>query len=104
MYTIDVYKQRRSELDAKLDSARAALSALLQAARPHDLAPIIPQVRTVLDTYRAAPDASAKNALLRTVIDHIDYAKPRRIGHGGNLGDYITLTVYPKYPAYDFDF
>lgn len=104
VYTIDVYKQRRSELDAKLDSARAALSALLQAARPHDLAPIIPQVRTVLDTYRAAPDASAKNALLHTVIDHIDYAKPRRIGHGGNLGDYITLTVYPKYPAYDLDF
>ena len=101
VYTIDVYRQRRAELDAKLDAARSALAALHQAARPHGLAPIIPQVRTVLDTYRAAPDAAAKNALLRTVIERIDYAKPRRLYRGQNLGEYITLTVYPKYPAID---
>lgn len=99
VYSIDVYRQRRAELDAKLDAARAAVAALRNTSRPHDLRPIIPQVRTVLDAYRSAPDAAAKNALLRTVIDHIDYKKPRRLYRNNNLGDYINLTIYPKYPA-----
>ena len=99
IYTVDVYKQRRAELDAKLSDARAALDALEAAAKPAPtIAQIVPQVRTVLAAYDNAPDPAARNALLRTVVSRIDYRKTQRLYRNNDLGDYITLTVYPKYP------
>ncbi len=101
VYTIAVYRQRRASLDAQIAEAIAQLDALdAEAPRRPSLVPLLPQLRTVVDTYRAAPDAAEKNRLLRTVIDRIIYTKPRRLYRNNNLGDYITLTIYPKYPAF----
>ena len=98
-YSRDEFNRRRADLTDQMDGVRAAIAAL-DAAAPaaRDIGPLIPQVRTVLAAYDSAPDISAKNKLLSTVIDHIDYRMHRRLYRNNNLGDYITLTIYPKYP------
>lgn len=100
VYDIGEYRQRRADLDARIASERSAIDAL--SARPSGvdpIAPLIPRVRTVLDAYRAAPTPGDKNALLRTVIDHIEYHKTRRCMRNNAPGDYLTVVVYPKYPT-----
>lgn len=98
-YSRDEFNQRRADLSAQMDAVRATVAALNAAApEARDIGPLIPQVRTVLAAYEAAPDIAARNKLLRTVIDRIEYRKPRRLYRNNNLGDYITLTIYPKYP------
>lgn len=102
LYTDEIYIRRRAELDAKLTAARAALADLEFANRPApSMAQIAPQVRSVLDSYAAAPDAAAKNALLRTVVQRIVYRKTQRLYRNNSLGDNINLIIYPKYPADD---
>ncbi len=99
VYTIQEYKQRRAELDAKLATERAAIDALAAPAAADPIGPLIPQVRTVLDAYRSASTAEDKNALLRSVIDHIEYRKTQRCLRNNQPGDYLTLVVYPKFPT-----
>lgn len=98
------FSQRRADLTGQIDAVQAHIAAL-QAAAPdsRDIGPLIPQVRTVLAAYDIAPDAAAKNNLLRTVIDRIEYRKPRRLYRNNNLGDYINLVIYPKYPHVSSD-
>lgn len=98
LYTPAEYKQRRAELNAKIDAERAAIDALNAPATADPIAPLIPQIRTVVEAYRNAPTPAAKNALLRTVIDHIEYHKTQRCLRNNKPGDYLTLVIYPKYP------
>lgn len=101
VYSIEVYRERRAALDAKLAEARTAIEAL-SASHPNDpLAPLIPQVRTVLDAYRAAPTPGDKNALLRSVIERIVYHKTQRCMRNNQPGDFLTLVIYPKIPTAD---
>lgn len=98
-YTRDEFTRRRADLTAQMDAHRAAVEALTAAAPiARDMGPLIPQVRTVLEAYAAAPDAATKNNLLRSVIQRIEYRKPRRLYRNNNLGDYISLVIYPRFP------
>ena len=100
VYSIDVYRHRRAELDAKLEDVRATISALSTPSDgPRDLGPLIPQIRTVLDAYRSAPTPADKNALLRTVIARIEYRKTQRLYRNNALGDHLSLVIFPKYPS-----
>ena len=100
VYTVEIYKQRRAELDARLAATRASVADLRGASRKRpDIGPMIPQIKKVLDVYRSAPSIEDKNALLHTVIERIEYRKPRRLYRNNNLSDYITLTITPKYPT-----
>lgn len=97
-YTVEEYKQRRAQLNARLADARAAVQALEASAPADPIGPLVPQIRTVLAAYREAPTPSDKNALLRTVIDHIDYHKTQRNMRNNKPGDNLTLVIHPKYP------
>jgi hypothetical protein len=98
VYSVEVYKQRRAELDAKIAAAQAAVDALSGMSDAPDIGPLIPQIRTVLAAYATAESPAEKNALLRSVIEHIDYRKTRRLYRNQNLGDNISLAVYPRLP------
>ena len=100
VYTVDVYRQRRADLDAKIAASQAAIDQLQAAARPkRSIGPLIPQIRTVLDAYRSAETPADKNALLRTVVGRIVYHKTQRNYRNNDLGDNLTLSIYPKYPG-----
>ena len=97
-YTVEEYKRRRAQMNERLAETRAAIERLEASAPADPIAPLIPQIRTVLAAYRESPTPADKNALLRTVIDHIDYHKTQRNMRNNKPGDNLTLVVYPKYP------
>ena len=103
VYSVQVYKQRRTELDARLARTREAIDALTAIAPADPIGPLIPQIRIVIDAYRAAPTPGDKNALLRTVIDHIEYHKLQRCMRNNKPGDFLTLVIYPKIPEFRRD-
>lgn len=98
LYTADVYRQRRAELDARLAEVRDGLSALDPPAPSDAVAPIIPRVRTVLDAYSAAATPAQKLALFSSVLDHISYDKTQRCYRNNAPTDHLTLTLFPKLP------
>ena len=101
VYTVAVYRQRREDLDARLAEARAALAALDAAPRPDRRVLLLPQLRTVLDGYRAADTPAEKNALLRSVVDHVTYHKTQRLYRNNNLTDHLSLTLHLRLPDTD---
>ena len=103
VYTVDVYKSRRVDLDARISAVKASLAALDAPPRPDPVALIIPQVRTVIGSYALAASAEDKNALLRSVIDHITYTKTQRCYRNNALTDHLNLTIYPRVPTSDID-
>ena len=98
LYTPDVYRQRRADLDARIAETRAGLASIAAPGPSDPVAPILPQVRTVLGAYSAAATPAEKSALLHTVLDHIDYAKTQRCYRNNAPTDHLTLTLYPKVP------
>lgn len=98
VYTVDVFRDRRAELDARLLDTRQRISMLEQKNRPDPIAALIPQIKTVLAAYRKAPTAADKNALLRTVVSRIEYRKTQRCYRNNQPGDYLSVEVFPRIP------
>lgn len=96
VYDIATYRQRRADLDARMADVRHALAALDAAPTPDPIAEILPQVCTVLDVYTLAATPAEKNALLRTVIDHITYTKTQRCYRNNAPTDHLSITIYPR--------
>lgn len=99
IYTVAVYRQRRDELDQRMGRLRSDIAALEAGPRPDPVVALLPQIKTVLDAYSLAADPAEKNALLRSVIDHITYTKTQRCYRNNNPGDYLTLDVFPRLPS-----
>lgn len=98
VYSVDEFKQRRADVLAQIADLDAALSSLDQTPAPDPRAALLPQITTVLDSYRNAPDPETKNALLRSVIDHVVYHKTQRNMRNNKPGDNLSLEVYPRLP------
>ncbi|MBO7670956.1 MAG: recombinase family protein [Oscillospiraceae bacterium] len=98
VYDVATFRERRADLDARIADLRAALAALDAPPRPDPVAVIVPQVRTVLGAYALAATPAEKNALLRTVLDHITYSKTQRCYRNNAPTDHLILTLYPRIP------
>ena len=96
VYDVPTYRERRADLDARIAATREALASLDAPPRPDPVLAILPQVRTVLGAYDLAATPAERNALLRTVLDHIAYAKIQRCYRNSNPTDHLTLTLYPR--------
>lgn len=96
VYTIATFRERRADLDARLAALEDSIAALDAPPPPDPIAVILPQVRSVLGSYDLTASPAEKNALLRTVIDHIDYAKSQRCYRNNAPTDHLHLTLYPR--------
>ena len=96
VYSIAIYRERRADLDTRLADVHAALNALDAPPKPDPIATILPQVRTVLGSYDLTATPAEKNALLRSVIDHITYTKLQRCQRNNAPTDHLNLTLYPR--------
>lgn len=99
VYDIATFRERRADLDTRIRDTRSALAALDAPPKPDPIGVILPQVRTVLGSYGLAATPAEKNALLRSVIDHIDYAKTQRCYRNNAPTDHLSLTLYPRIPT-----
>lgn len=100
VYTIDVFRERiakidteRNELNAKLNALEAANEQLRLANEARSR--FVPAVRQLLEVYDSL-DASAKNGLLRELIEYADYEKNERNGRGSRNNCNFALSLRPK--------
>lgn len=103
IYSDDIFLARSSSVKNQIDIVRASLSDLRQQmetlkALERRQKEIIPKMTHLVDVYWSIEDPSERNAMLKEVVDHIDYAKHEKAPKGGPF-DCFELTVYPKVPC-----
>ena len=98
VYSVDEFTSRRAETQRQIAQIDDALNAFTQPPAPDPRAALLPQISTVLDSYRSTADPEAQNALLRTVIDRITYHKTQRNLRNNAPGDNLTLEIHPRLP------
>ena len=101
VYSIDLYRQRHAALSAQLAELDTDIARHTSLPHPDPRIKLVPRIKTVLDAYGKTDDPTEKNALLRSVIDHIDYHKTQRGYRNSAPGDYLSLKVYPRIPDQD---
>jgi hypothetical protein len=99
IYTDEMFFERNSLMRKKKDELTAHLEELqkeLKDETGRDIAiqNLIPALQTIHDAYLQIESPAARNALLKEVIDHIEYSK----SEGGRWGkpDSFTLEIFPK--------
>ena len=86
--------ERLSALESQLAAQNPPTPSLTDRIRQS-----LPRVRAVLDAYPLAATAAEKNALLKSVIEKIDYQKTKRASRWTNPLDYLQITIFPRLPA-----
>lgn len=99
VYDVPTFRERRADLEARISEVQSALAALDAPPKSDPVSVILPQVRTVLGSYDLTATPAEKNALLRSVIDHITYAKTQRCFRNNAPTDHLSLTLYPRVPT-----
>lgn len=101
VYTTEVFMQRNKALTERKDKIENRIARLRQSlitiqndriARQE----IIPHIRYVIAAYMDCTTAEEKNAMLKSVLNRIEYSKsePNRRGHLDNAN--FTVDVFPK--------
>lgn len=97
IYSPSDYISRRKALDAQISAAEAEADKLSAPSPEAARAAILPRLRTVLDAYRHAPTAADKNALLRTLLDHVTYHKTASARQSSaNPREMLSIDVFPR--------
>lgn len=103
VYSDEDFKTRITEIKQRIEDTQNALKKLETAKKNSELQKraaeeFIPKVKHILAVYNTLPSASAKNAILKEVLDHADYNKEKSGAFKGCSADDFTLTAYPKLP------
>lgn len=98
LYSPDLFRERQADLGERLAAVDADLAALDAAPRPDPRRLLLPQIKKVTSAYRAAATPGEKNALLRTVIDHVTYEKTQRCYRNESPAAHLTLHIFPRLP------
>lgn len=85
-------RKKKEELTARLDELRRELKE--ESGRDAAIKNLLPTLQTIHDAYDQIEDASVKNALLKEVIDHVEYSK-KESGRWGPK-DSFTLEIFPR--------
>lgn len=96
VYTQEVFVRRSKILASRIDEAektvrqiKATIASLRTAE--HTRRTLVPRIRNVLNIYDTLDSPADKNALLKSVLDHVVYSKTIR----GKKSD-MRLYVYPR--------
>lgn len=98
VYTDELFLRRNTAIRKEIDLAQRQLHTLKeklekleeQIEKKHSLAP---KVQNIIDCYYTIDSAAGKNALLKEVIDRIEYEKGPE--HRGHI-DSFSIKIYPK--------
>ncbi|MBQ8640396.1 MAG: recombinase family protein [Lachnospiraceae bacterium] len=103
VYSDDLFLSRSASVKKQADAAKAALWELRrrlenQKSIERRQQEILPKMVHLVDVYWTIESPAERNALLKEVIDHIDYEKHKKSPKGGPF-DNFSLTIYPKIPC-----
>ncbi len=102
IYDVDTFLERSRALSAQIaeakENVKTTTALLYNAERSRESRKsLIPKVEKLMDIYAELPDAAAKNALLKEVLERIEYRREKRTGPKGPK-DNFEITLYPKLP------
>lgn len=92
----DILEKNISDLEQALASEQERMEQeqYLQKANSN----FVPRIQEIVKTYMDIEDPMTKNAMLKQVIDHIDYIKEKPAQKGKRDAADVVITVYPKLP------
>lgn len=103
VYTADDFIARKSDLSSRIEAARSDLDRLKQEANRAErqekaVTEFIPHVKTILQAYQEASTATAKNELLREILEKAMYYKEKSGAYRGQSADNFIIELYPRLP------
>lgn len=103
IYSLETFQERRNHLDnqknileKELDNINKELE--IYKKREENIKNFVPEIKHILDVYWAIDDVHTRNAMLRSVIDHVEYLKTERNKKGKRDVAAFTLHIYPRLP------
>lgn len=95
IYTPSEYLAQKNMLEEQLATLHSK-SRPVTMTKEEAIAQAVPKIIRVLDVLPHAETMEQKNALLRTVIDHIEYTKLKPAYRGTTPQSLLTLDVFPR--------
>lgn len=102
VYSTETFLERSRLLTERIASARDALAGyeddlVKVQSREANRENFVPAVEKLIDVYWSLPSASAKNEMLKEVLEKVEYRRENKGRRGGPKDDF-ELTIYPKLP------
>lgn len=101
IYDLDTFQERsqavKSELEEKEEKLRCII-AELSKIREHieHKEAFVPFFEHILDSYRHSKDPVFKNALLKLIVERVEYTKTERGGRTGENNDCFELKIHVR--------
>lgn len=103
IYDTDTFLSRSKSLSGKIADTEkiiAKLSSDIQneRLRENNRKNLIPKAENLIDVYYQLPTATAKNEMLKEILEKVEYTKYRASDRSGKGMDDFELILYPKLP------
>lgn len=100
VYTIEVFTARNKVLaDKKIELLKAISDLEKEVSETPEKSKLdIAQIREILDTYTELESAEGKNAILKLILNKVEYEKDKPNRKGQRDNDNFTLNLYTKLP------
>lgn len=102
VYSTEIFLNRSSQLKGRIDDTLASINSLkseiaYEERKAHNRSEYIPKCKHLLEIYPTL-DVSARNQMLKELIDHVEYRKSEKNNPNIEKTASIELHVYPKVP------
>lgn len=104
IYDTDTFLVRSKSLSEKIAEAEKNIAKLSvdinkEKLKENNRKNLIPKVENLIDVYWQLPNASAKNDMLKEVLEKVEYTKLHTVGRSKTKRlDDFDLVLYPKLP------
>lgn len=103
IYTTEIFLERSKTLSDTISSAETEISITMEEynlseQQKENKENIIPKVEHVVEIYRTLDNATAKNVILKTVLQRVDYLKTERNTRNNVNNANFSVKIYPNIP------
>ena len=105
IYTAQIFIERSGKIKSRIDTVTNDKNALEVKLKEVDVSfgsqmdEYIPRSLAVIEAYKKADNAKAKNELLKNVLKQVVYLKTSKDGRYTGVEDDFTLEFYPRFPG-----